>query len=106
MEPDAHTFEWQMRMIARTRMPFGRYGPKEFPPRGIPIYDLPLEYLAWMQRRGFPKSPLGELLQVVYEIKSTGAGEVFEPMRRQNGGRADLRKDRSAKEHRFGGEDA
>jgi len=75
-------------------MPFGRYGPDAFPPDGVPIYDLPLEYLAWMERRGFPKSPLGELLQVVYEIKVVGAGEVFDRFRRTKGGRTDLRKRR------------
>jgi len=105
MEPDRETFAMQMRVIERTRMPFGRYGPDHFPPRGVPIYDLPLEYLVWMERRGWPKSPLGELLQVIYEIKAAGAGEVFEPMRRRNGGRTDLRKDRSAGEYQFGEED-
>ena len=28
-------------------MPFGKYGPLHFPPRGVPLYDLPVEYLAW-----------------------------------------------------------
>ena len=31
--------------IEKTRMPFGKFGPKSFPPAGVPIYDLPAEYL-------------------------------------------------------------
>lgn len=61
------------------RMPFGRYGPDNFPPDGKPIYGLPLEYLIWFKDRGggFPKGRLGELMQFVYEVKSNGAEEIF-----------------------------
>ena len=33
-------------------MPFGKYGPKHFPPRGVPIRDLPSEYLHWFKTKG------------------------------------------------------
>ena len=61
------------------RMPFGRYGPDRFPPRGKMIYQLPLEYLVWFKERGggFPTGRLGQLMEFVYEVKSTGAQEVF-----------------------------
>jgi len=80
--------------IARTRMPFGKYGPKNHPPRGAPIYDLPYEYLAWFERKGFPKGRLGELLKIVCCAKRDGADAVFDPLRQRAGGRTDLRKPR------------
>ena len=68
--------------LIRYRMPFGRYGPSGYPPFGKPIHELPLEYLAWFQRRGFPDGRLGELMQFVYEVKANGAEEVLEPLRK------------------------
>jgi uncharacterized protein (DUF3820 family) len=48
--------------IGRTFMPFGKYGPQHFPPNGVPIYDIPAEYLGWFANKaGFPKGRLGEL---------------------------------------------
>src|SRR5262245_32382725 len=32
-------------IIARWHMPFGKYGPQHYPPNGVPLYDLPAEYL-------------------------------------------------------------
>jgi uncharacterized protein (DUF3820 family) len=81
--------------IARAHMPFGKYGPKEYPPRGVPIYDLPYEYLAWFARKGgFPKGRLGELLEFVYLAKRDGADAVFDPVRKLRGGRTSLRPER------------
>jgi uncharacterized protein (DUF3820 family) len=56
--------------------------------------DLPPEYLAWFKERGFPKGRLGELMEVVYEVKQGGADEIFAPLRRARGGRTNLRKER------------
>lgn len=80
--------------ISRTRMPFGKYGPESFPPAGIPIYDLPWEYLHWFSQRGFPPGQLGQLLEVVYHMKSDGSDVVFDAFRRKSGGRSDLRRRR------------
>lgn len=77
--------------IGRTCMPFGKFGPKDYPPRGVPIIDLPPEYLSWFKERGFPKGRLGELMSMVYEIKESGADAVFQPIRASNGGRTRLR---------------
>lgn len=77
--------------IGGTHMPFGRYGPEKFPPRGTPLYDLPFEYLLWFSRQGFPKSRLGELMEIVFHLKADGCDEVFGPMRAAAGGRSDLR---------------
>ncbi len=68
-------------------MPFGKYGPANYPPRGVPVFDLPAEYLAWFAKKGFPKGRLGELLLMIFEIKECGADEVFKPLRTHNGGR-------------------
>lgn len=75
-------------------MPFGMFGPKDYPPAGVPIIDLPPEYLGWFKERGFPKGRLGELMEMVFEVKASGADEVFAPIRLKNGGRFKLRKKR------------
>lgn len=78
--------------IAVTRMPFGKYGPGKISALGVPLYDLPVEYLAWFARKdAFPKGRLGELLRIVHQMKVDGLDEVFDPMRRRAGGRAPLR---------------
>jgi len=77
--------------IARTRMPFGKFGPAHFPPDGVPLYDLPYEYLRYFERKGFPRGRLGELLKLVHDLKRDGANCVFDPIRRMVGGRTDLR---------------
>jgi uncharacterized protein (DUF3820 family) len=78
--------------IAATRMPFGKYGPDHYPPRGVPLYDLPVEYLGWFVKKGgFPKGRLGELLRIVHQMKVDGLDEVFDELRRRAGGRTPLR---------------
>ncbi len=86
-EIDREDFRNLLNEIGRMRMPFGKYGPKEYPPHGFPICDLPEEYLAWFKERGFPKGRLGELMQWVWEIKANGMDAVFNPIRTANGGR-------------------
>ncbi len=83
-----------MEEIGKAHMPFGKYGPDEYPPRGVPIIDLPPEYLAWFAERGFPKGRLGELLATVFEIKQSGADRIFQPLRTRNGGRFRLTRKR------------
>ena len=77
--------------IGKTRMPFGKFGIKEYPPHGVPIMDLPPEYLAWFKERGFPKGRLGELLAQVNAVKEVGMDAIFDPIRQVNGGRFKLR---------------
>jgi len=83
-----------MAQIARWRMPFGKFGPEHFPPRGVPIYDLPAEYLQWFAQRGWPGGELGRLLQIVYQMKADGSDSAFDPMRKKAGGRTRLRPER------------
>lgn len=89
-------------LIGRWRMPFGKYGPQHYPPHGVPLYDLPAEYLLWFKQKGFPKGKLGQVLEVVCEIHLSGAEQVFEPLRRAAGGRRSLRPQRR-KEYDFRG---
>ena len=77
--------------IGRTFMPFGKFGPDHFPPRGVPLFDLPVEYLAWFAHHGFPQGRLGELLRVIHQLKVDGCDEVFDEFRRKRGGRTSLR---------------
>ena len=67
--------------LAEATMPFGKYGPQDYPPDGVPIVDLPYEYLAWFARAGFPRGRLGELLQFVYQAKLDGADAMFDGAR-------------------------
>ncbi|MBW2732182.1 MAG: DUF3820 family protein [Deltaproteobacteria bacterium] len=78
---------WQE--LVSTRMPFGKYGPEHFPPRGVPLYELPYPYLAWFARKGFPSSRLGELLALVHQIKADGAEAAFAPLRQQAAARGE-----------------
>ena len=61
--------------IVRTRMPFGKYKDKV-------LCDLPVSYLEWFGREGFPKGKLGMLLQTVYEIKMNGLEDLLKPIKR------------------------
>lgn len=89
-EIDREDFRNLLIEIGKTRMPFGKFGPKDYPPAGVPIMDLPPEYLAWFLERGFPKGRLGQLMAQVCEIKSVGMDAVFDPIRHANGGRYKL----------------
>lgn len=80
--------------LAGATMPFGRYGPSFHPPRGVPLVDLPYEYLAWFARTGFPRGRLGELLRFVYQVRQDGAEALFEPLRAARGGAVSLRGER------------
>ena len=84
---DREDFRNLLLEIGKTRMPFGKFGIQAYPPGGVPIIDLPDEYLAWFKERSFPKGRLGELMAEVFEIKAVGMDAIFEPLRRANGGR-------------------
>ncbi len=89
-EIDREDFRNLLDEISRTRIPFGKFGIKPYPPSGAPIIDLPEEYLQWFKERGFPKGRLGELMAQVCEIKAVGMDSVFDPIRRASGGRFPL----------------
>ncbi len=55
----------ELRALASTRMPFGKY-------RSRLLIDLPEPYVVWFARHGFPEGKLGRMLRAVYEIKVNG----------------------------------
>ena len=61
--------------LVKMEMPFGKY-------KGTLLYELPVFYLEWFARNGFPKGKLGILLQTVYEIKLNGLGYLLEPLKK------------------------
>ena len=75
-------------------MPFGRYGPAHFPPSGVRVYELPYEYLACFERKGYPRGRLGRQLKFVHDVKRDGAEGLFEPLRQCHGDGAPRRRRR------------
>ncbi|MEX1188461.1 MAG: DUF3820 family protein [Bacteroidia bacterium] len=61
--------------LVRTKMPFGRFEAQL-------ICDLPISYLEWFARKGFPKGRLGVLLETMLVIKSNGLTQLLEPIKR------------------------
>lgn len=62
--------------LVQYRMPFGKY-------EGRYITDLPVHYLEWFSREGFPNGQLGQYLSTMYEIKINGIDEVLEPIKKE-----------------------
>ena len=60
--------------LVTMKMPFGKY-------KDVFLCDLPVSYLEWFQRKGFPKGKLGMLLQTIYEIKLNGLDYLLEPLK-------------------------
>jgi uncharacterized protein (DUF3820 family) len=61
--------------LVKMKMPFGKY-------KDHLLCDLPVSYLEWFQRKGFPKGRLGMLLQTIYEIKSNGLDDLLQPLKK------------------------
>lgn len=57
-------------------MPFGQY-------EGRLITDLPVHYLEWFNRRGFPDGTLGQHLSTMHEIKINGLEYILEPIKKK-----------------------
>lgn len=62
--------------LVSTRMPFGKY-------KGTLLCDLPIFYLEWFQREGFPQGKLGMQLATIYEIKLNGLEYLLTPLREE-----------------------
>ena len=61
--------------LVKMQMPFGKY-------KGTILCNLPVSYLEWFQREGFPKGKLGMLLATMLEIKSNGLEKLLDPLKR------------------------
>ncbi|MBA3680023.1 MAG: DUF3820 family protein [Bacteroidetes bacterium] len=64
--------------LIKMPMPYGRY-------KGVILYKLPVSYLEWFNRKGFPEGKLGMLLQTLYEIKLNGLEFLFERIKKEAG---------------------
>jgi uncharacterized protein len=62
--------------LVQMRMPFGKY-------KGLVLCDLPVSYLEWFAKEGFPKGQLGMLLATIYEIKINGLEALLIPIKKQ-----------------------
>jgi len=61
--------------LVKMQMPYGKY-------KGVIIANLPVSYLEWFHRKGFPEGKLGVLLATIYEIKLNGLEQLLEPLKR------------------------
>jgi len=61
--------------IVKNTMPFGKH-------KGQLLMSLPVSYLEWFARKGFPQGKLGHQLQTLYEIKINGLEELLYRIKR------------------------
>ncbi len=62
--------------LVNMKMPFGKY-------KGSLLYTLPVYYLEWFARKGFPPGKMGMLLSTLYEIKLNGLEYLLEPLKKK-----------------------
>ena len=65
--------------LVKMKMPFGKY-------KGCLLADLPISYLEWFQKKGFPPGKLGMLLSTLYEIKMNGLSDILLNLKKKFGG--------------------
>ncbi len=61
--------------LVSTGMPFGKY-------KDRPLGDLPVSYLEWFSRKGFPPGKIGTQLSAIYEIKLNGLEYLLKPLKK------------------------
>lgn len=61
--------------LVEMQMPFGKF-------KGTLLCNLPVSYLEWFQRKGFPEGKLGMLLQTMLEIKMNGLEYLLDPLKK------------------------
>ena len=62
-----------LQQLITMQMPFGKY-------KGTILRNLPISYLEWFARKGFPQNKLGALLQCLLEIKMNGLEELLDKL--------------------------
>ena len=62
--------------LVTVRMPYGKY-------QGRALCDLPVAYLEWFNRKGFPPGRIGVLLSALYEIKMNGLEYLLAPLKKK-----------------------
>ena len=61
--------------LVTMKMPFGKY-------KGSVLCNLPVHYLEWFARKGWPPGKLGMLLSTIYEIKLNGLEYLLDPLKK------------------------
>lgn len=61
--------------LVKMKMPFGKHKDRL-------LCDLPVSYLEWFARKGYPAGKLGILLQTIYEIKLNGLDYLLAPLKK------------------------
>ena len=59
-----------LKELLTTVMPYGKY-------KGYKIRDIPVHYLEWIERQGFPDGRLGMLLSTAHVIKTNQLEYLF-----------------------------
>ena len=76
MIKDENTAQGELLLeLVKMKMPFGKY-------KDTVLCNLPVSYLEWFQRKGFPKGKLGVLLATMYEIKINGLEDLLKPLKK------------------------
>ena len=60
--------------LVTMKMPFGKY-------KGTVLVNLPVSYLEWFAKKGFPPGKIGMLLATLYEIKLNGLEYLLKPLK-------------------------
>ncbi len=68
------TNQEQLIKLAHYKMPFGKY-------KDYYLIDLPEFYVVWFKNKGFPNGQLGEMMQMVYELKMNGLEDLIRNIR-------------------------
>ena len=66
-----------LKELVTMKMPFGKY-------EGIVLANLPVTYIEWFARKGFPNGKLGMLLQTLHVIKTNGLEEILVNLKKMN----------------------
>ncbi|WP_212004398.1 DUF3820 family protein [Chitinophaga sp. HK235] len=64
-----------LQQLVTMKMPFGKY-------KDVVLCDLPVSYLEWFQRNGFPKGKLGMMLETMLVIKMNGLTHLLTPLKK------------------------
>ncbi len=62
--------------LAQAKMPFGKYKDKL-------LLEIPEPYYVWFSQKGFPKGELGEMMQIMNEIKINGLEPLLYEIRKE-----------------------
>ena len=73
--PESPNTELLLQLV-KMEMPFGRF-------KGRLLCNLPVTYLEWFKRKGFPQGKLGVLLETMFEIKMNGLEQLLEPLKKK-----------------------